>query len=173
MLRKTMIALFAMASVAVLAPDAASARGGFGGGGFMAVVAASTAVAFGGGGFRGGGFGGGGFRTAASAAAASVRPRSAAVVSCSGNRRLARWRMAWRMALGFITGDFRLPPPASAWASATASTAMATDGYYGAYPAAYDDSYYYGDGGYGGCYVARQRVLTRYGWRIRRCRCVE
>jgi hypothetical protein len=42
-------------------------------------------------------------------------------------------------------------------------------GYYGAYPAAYDDSYYYGDGGYGdgGCYVARQRVMTPYGWRIR------
>ena len=38
-------------------------------------------------------------------------------------------------------------------------------GYYGAYPAAYDDSYYYGDDG--GCYVVRQRVMTRYGWRIR------
>ena len=49
MLRKTMIALFACASVAMLIPDAASARGGFGGGG---------------GGFRGGGMGmgGGGFR---------------------------------------------------------------------------------------------------------------
>ena len=49
MLRKMMIALFACASVAMLAPDVASARGGFGGGG--------------GGGFRGGGgnrgFGGG------------------------------------------------------------------------------------------------------------------
>jgi hypothetical protein len=27
---------------------------------------------------------------------------------------------------------------------------------------AYDDSYY----GDGGCYLVRQRVLTRYGWRI-------
>ena len=54
MLRKIMIALFACASVAMLAPDAALARGGFGGGGFHG----------GGGGFRGGGMGmgGGGFR---------------------------------------------------------------------------------------------------------------
>jgi hypothetical protein len=54
MLRKTMIALLAIASVAVLAPDAASARGGFGGG------------------FHGGGIGmgGGGFRSAAISAGA-------------------------------------------------------------------------------------------------------
>src|SRR5258706_14591669 len=43
MLSKTMIALFAAASVGMLAPSAASARGGFGGGG---------------GGFHGGGGGG-------------------------------------------------------------------------------------------------------------------
>ena len=55
MLRKTMIALLAIASASLLAPDAASARGGFGGGGFHG-------GGFGGGGFRGGGFGGGGFR---------------------------------------------------------------------------------------------------------------
>src|SRR5437868_15166103 len=54
MLRKTMIALFAMASVAMLTPDVASARGGFGGGGFHG-------GGFGGGGFHGGGFHGGGF----------------------------------------------------------------------------------------------------------------
>jgi len=28
----------------------------------------------------------------------------------------------------------------------------------------YDDTYYAGDGG---CYIAQQRVLTRYGWRLR------
>jgi hypothetical protein len=49
MLRKTMMALFAAASLAVLFPTDASARGGFGGGGFH------------GGGFHGG-FGGGGWR---------------------------------------------------------------------------------------------------------------
>jgi hypothetical protein len=46
MLRKTLLALAAIASIGLLAPDPASARGGFGGG------------HFGGGGFHGGGFGG-------------------------------------------------------------------------------------------------------------------
>ena len=76
MLRKMMIALFACASVAVLAPDAALARGGFGGGG-------GGFHGGGGGGFRGGGMGmgGGGFRSGGMgmgggfrAAAVSVRP---------------------------------------------------------------------------------------------------
>src|SRR5258708_22662796 len=58
MLRKTMIALFAAASVGMLAPSVASARGGFGGGG-----GGFHGGGFGGGGFRGGGFGGGGFRS--------------------------------------------------------------------------------------------------------------
>ncbi len=61
MLRKTMIALFTVASIGMLAPSVASARGGgsFGaGGGFHG-------GGFGGGGFRGGGFGGGGFHSAA------------------------------------------------------------------------------------------------------------
>ncbi|RZN21462.1 hypothetical protein [Bradyrhizobium sp. Leo121] len=33
----------------------------------------------------------------------------------------------------------------------------------------YGDPYYgyYDNSGYGGCYVAQQRVLTSYGWRIR------
>src|SRR5580704_17712453 len=44
MLRKTVIALLALASFGLLSPDVASARGGFGGGGV--------------GGFHGGGFGG-------------------------------------------------------------------------------------------------------------------
>lgn len=35
------------------------------------------------------------------------------------------------------------------------------DDYYSSY---YDDSYYADDGG---CYIVRQRVLTRYGWRLR------
>jgi hypothetical protein len=41
---------------------------------------------------------------------------------------------------------------------------------YGPYGCGYPDGYagYYGDdGGYGGCYVARQRVMTPYGWRVR------
>ena len=84
MLRTMMIALFATASVAMLAPDVASARGGFGGGGggFR-----GGGGGFGGG-FHGGGFRGGGMGWAArvsgllgSAAAVSVRPGSEAVVS--------------------------------------------------------------------------------------------
>src|SRR5258706_13193619 len=55
MLRKTMIALFAAASVGMFAPSVASARGGFGGGG-------GGFPGGGGGGFHGGGVGGGGLR---------------------------------------------------------------------------------------------------------------
>jgi hypothetical protein len=77
MLRNTMIALFAAASVGMLAPSVASARGGFGGGGggfhgggfggggFRGGAGGGFhGAGFGGGGFRGGGFGGGGFRSA-------------------------------------------------------------------------------------------------------------
>ncbi len=36
--------------------------------------------------------------------------------------------------------------------------------YYDDYPYYYDDSYYSDDTG---CYIVRQRVLTRHGWRVR------
>jgi hypothetical protein len=36
--------------------------------------------------------------------------------------------------------------------------------YYDDYPYNYDDSYYAGDSG---CYIVRQRVHTRHGWRVR------
>ena len=36
--------------------------------------------------------------------------------------------------------------------------------YYDDYPYYYDDSYYGDDSG---CYIVRQRVLTRHGWRVR------
>src|SRR5229473_2660057 len=66
MLRKTMIALFAAASVGMLAPSVASARGGFGGGGGGFHGGGGGGFhGGGGGGFRGGGFGGGGFHSAA------------------------------------------------------------------------------------------------------------
>jgi len=42
----------------------------------------------------------------------------------------------------------------------------------GVYPGYYDGYYpYYGDEGV--CYVVRQRVMTRYGWRIRRVNVCE
>ena len=94
MLRKTMIALFAVAAVGLVSPSVAFARGGHGGGGFHG-------GGHGGGGFHGGGFRGGGFGA-----------------------------------------------------------------YYGGYGYPYGyGGYYYNDGG---CYLVRQRVLTRYGWRLRR-----
>jgi uncharacterized membrane protein len=101
MLRKTIIALFAVAAVGLVSPSVASARGGggfhgggHGGGGFH-------------GGFRGGGFRGGGF------------------------------------------GGFGLYGPYA----------------YGGYGYPYSYGGYYADGG---CYLIRQRVMTRYGWRLRR-----
>jgi hypothetical protein len=45
-------------------------------------------------------------------------------------------------------------------------------GYYGGYGYGYGYGYPYGYGGYdagdGGCYLVRQRVMTQYGWRVRR-----
>ena len=105
MLRKTIIALFAVAAVGLVSPSAAFARGGHGGGGFHG-------GGHGGSGFHGGGFRGGGFRGG-----------------------------------GFRGGGF--------------------GAYYGGYgyPYGYGGGYYYDDGG---CYLVRQRVMTRYGWRLRR-----
>jgi hypothetical protein len=72
MLRRTMIALFAVASVAMLVPETASARGGFrGGGGFHS--GGFRAGGIGGGGFRAAAIGGGGFRAAALPVAAGFR----------------------------------------------------------------------------------------------------
>jgi hypothetical protein len=106
MLRKTMIALFTVASIGMLAPSVASARGGggfgggggfhggggFGGGGFHGGGFGGGGFhggGFGGGGFRGGGFGGGGFRSAAIASGGfrsepSQPMVSAAAVSTTG-----------------------------------------------------------------------------------------
>ena len=65
MLRKTVIALLAVASIGLVSPTMALARGGGGGAvALAAVVAAATEAAWAagrGGGFYGGGFGGGGF----------------------------------------------------------------------------------------------------------------
>jgi len=105
MLRKTIIALFAIASIGALAPGAALARGGHGGGGFH-------------GGFHGGGF--------------------------HGGRGFGLGGVGLGLGYG-LYGPY---------------------GYYGDYGYPYyahDDRFYDGDG----CYVVRQRVHTRYGWRIR------
>ena len=115
MLRKTILALMAVAAIGLGSATDASARGGGGhGGGGGGYGGGGGGFHGGGGGFHGGGggfHGGGGFRGG-----------------------------------GFRGGGV---------------------GYYGGY------GYPYGYGGYydddvGGCYLVRRRVMTRYGWRIRR-----
>lgn len=113
MLRKTLIALAAVATVGLLATDMAQARGFGGHGGFVG----------GGhfGGFRGGG---GGFGRG----------------------------------FGYGVGGFGL-------GVGLGYGVYGPYGYYGGY-GPYSEGGYYADDG-GGCYVVRQRVHTRYGWRVR------
>ena len=162
MLRKMTIALFAAASVAMLAPDAALARGGFGGGGFHA------GGFHGGGGFRGGGIGmgGAGFR----AAAIGGGGFRAAALPAGGFRGGAFAANSFRG--GFHPGfrHRRFPFAAAAIGVGLGYGLYGPYGYYNDYDygdpyyGSYDDSYYHGDSG---CYIVRRSVLTPYGWRIR------
>jgi hypothetical protein len=172
MLRKTMIALLAVASISILMPDVALAGhggggggGGHGGGGGFG---GGHGGGFGGGrGFGGGGFGGAGF-AARSGSFGSSFARSTAIGAAGVGAGVAGFHGA-RIATGnfnhgvwhggfhhgfrhgrrfFVAGGFWGP------------------GYYDDY---YDYPYYTADDYYynGGCYVVRERVHTRYGWRIR------
>jgi hypothetical protein len=160
MLRKTMIALFAAASFGILAPDAASARGGFGGGGFHG-GGGGFHGGFGGGGFHAGGMGGG-FRSAAIGGGGF---RSAAIGGGGfPNRSFAAHGFGGR---GFHHGfHHRHGFPLAAFAAGVGYGLYDPYDYgydYG-YPYYADDYSYYDDGG---CYVVQQRVLTGYGWRLR------
>jgi hypothetical protein len=170
MLRKTMIALLAFASISMLAPDVALARGGGGGGGGHGGGGGGHGGGFGGGfggggrGFSGGGFGGAGFGAAAvrGGSFGNSFARSTAV-GAAGAAGVAGFQ-AGRFATGgwhhggfhgfrhgrrfFVAGGF--------WGPGY------YDDYYD-YPYYADDSYYYG----GNCYIVRQRVHTSNGWRIR------
>jgi hypothetical protein len=120
MLRKMIMAALAIAAVGLATPQAAQARGGFGGGGHI-----------GGGGHWGGGGG---------------------------------WGHGWH------GGGF--------WPGVAIGAGIAGAGYYGAYGYGYGDPYYYGagydDGGYGAqCYLVQQRVMTQWGWRVRRVQVCE
>ena len=162
MLRKTMIVLCAAASVAMLAPDTASARGGFGGGGGFRGGGGFHGGGFHGGGFRGGGIGigGGGFRAAAIGGGGGFRAARAAVLPAAAGFRG-----------GFHHGFRHRGFPIAAAAIVGAGVGYGAYGYYSGYDDAYpyyanygyDDGYYYGDGG---CYVVQQRVLTPYGLSI-------
>ena len=178
MLRKTMVALFAMASVAMLVPDVASARGGFGGG-------------RGGGGFHGGGFHGGGFRGGgigmggAGFRAAAIGPGFRAAGRLDSVPRVRSASAAARLQPTVFAVATTGPDSGTAdipmWPAAVGAGLA-----YGAYPYGYgyDDGYYgnayyatsypYGDGYYddyyygnGGCVILRKRVLTPYGWMLR------
>jgi len=171
MLRKSMVALLAIAAAALLAPDTASARGGFGGyrgGGYA-------------GGFRAAGVGIGGYRAAA----------------IGGGYRVAAVRTgtfannAWRT--GFYPGyrPWRRFPVAAAaavgaglaYGAYSYSDGYYDDAYYGngyygngyygnAYYPPYDTegNYVYNTGGYygdGSCYIVQRRIPTPYGWVLR------
>jgi hypothetical protein len=179
MLRKMMIALFACASVAMLAPDAAFARGGFGGGG--GGFHGGGGMGMGGGGFRGGGMGmGGGFRGGGMgmggggfrAAAIGGGGFRAAAIGGGGFRAAS----AALPAAGFRGGTFAVnrfggfrPGFRHHRRFPFAVTAIGLGFGYGYYDDYYDYGYpYYGDYyGDGGCYIVRRSVLTPYGWRFR------
>jgi hypothetical protein len=162
MLRKSMIALFAVASLSMLAPDVALARGGggggghggggggHGGGGFGGGFGGGRVGGFGGGGFRSGGFGGSAFHTGGFNGS-FARSTAVSAAGFQGGRFAANGfrRSGFHHGRRFFAGGFFGP------------------GYYDDY---YDYPYYAGDDSYydnGGCSVVQRRVHTRYGWRIR------
>src|SRR5258705_9909674 len=107
MLRKTIVALFAIASIGMLAPDVASARGGFGGGGMGGFRGGGGFGGFRGGGgfggFRAGGIGmgGAGFRAPATPAGFPTSPFTPRLCPSALSRNPFRGRPL----------RFRLPPP--------------------------------------------------------------
>jgi hypothetical protein len=158
MLRKSMIALCAVASLGLLAPDMALARGGGGGG-----------HGGGGGGFGGGRGGGGGFGGFSGVRAGGPSFGAAAVRSGSFGNSFARTTAVGPAGVAGVQG--------SRWASSGFHTGFRHGGFrhgfhrnrffvggYGFWP--YDDYYDYPYYDYGGCYVVERRVHTRYGWRI-------
>lgn len=168
MLRKTMLAVGAVAAIGLLLPDDAFARGGFGGG------------------VRGGGFGGGGFRPAGvgtggagfRAASVGVGIRGGAIAP--GLRAGTFAGNAWRA--GYYPGyrPFRRFPVAAAAAVIGSGAAYGAypygygyDGYYAQpyyanYPYDYSGNMVYNGGYYGnGCTVVQQRFPTPYGWVLR------
>ena len=161
MLRKSMIALCAVASLGLLVPDMALARGGGGGGhggggGF-------------GGGRGGGGFGGGGFGGFSGVRAGGPSFGAAAVRSGSFGTSFARTTAIGAAGVAGVAGSRWA---GSRWAGNPAfrhgfhHRRFFVAGFGGGFWPYYDDWYdypYYYDGG---CYIVQQRVHTRFGWRI-------
>jgi hypothetical protein len=148
MLRKMMIALMATVALGVLAPDAASARGGgFGGGGHGG---------FGGGGLHGGGFAGfhgGGFGGSHGGVAAfHGAPIMGGVAAFHGGPH--------------VVGDFHRGFHRHFF---IAGAGYVPYGYYDDSYSDYPDQVYYDDGNVeeSSCMAVRHRVHTRHGWRYR------
>lgn len=156
MLRKSMVALLAIGAVALLTAESASARGGFGGGGYRA----------------GGGMGG--YRAVAIGGGYRV----------AGMRTGTFANNAWRT--GFYPGYRpwrRYPVAAAAVVGAGLAYGAYPYGYYDAgyynagyygnpYYPPYDEAgnYVYNAGGYygdGGCTIIQRRIPTPYGWVLR------
>ncbi len=162
MLRKVMIALMATIALGVLAPEAASARGGgfggghggFGGGGHFGGFSGGHLGGFSG--FHGGGVGGwhGGV------AAFHSAPMGGVATFHGGPHFVGGFHPGFHHGFRrhfFIVGAGFVPY-----------------GYYDTYPYYdYPDQVYYDGGGYveeTGCMIVHHRVHTRHGWRYRTVR---
>jgi hypothetical protein len=158
MLHKTMIALCAMASIGMLAPEMALARGG------------------GGGGHGGGGFGGGG-RGAGGMSAGSFAGRSAGGGSFNGGNVSNSFARATPNA--GVQGNFQGNFQGNRFAGANSGGRGRFDrgfrgrGFFAGGVGIYDGYSDYPDYAYddysdnGGCYVVQRRIQTPYGWRVR------
>ncbi len=196
MLRKTMIALCAIASIGMLAPDVALARGGGGGHG--------GGGGFGGGGGGHGGFGGGGFGGHAAMGGGGFGGGHAA--SFGGGRGMGGGGFGGHAgnfsggnfaARGMTTGNVnsfaRATPNVAVQGNRFANANFARNANFnrpgfhhgfhrfhnrnfffaGGFVGPYYDYWDYPDYAYndyydnGNCYVVQRRVHTSYGWRIR------
>jgi hypothetical protein len=168
MLRKATMALCAIASIGMLAPDMALARGGgggsgghgggsFGGGGGGRGAGGMSAGSFagrsvGGGNFNGGNFNGGNVGNSFARATPNAGVQGNFQGNFQGNRFAGansggrgRFDHGFRRGRGFFAGGVGI-----------------YDNYWDYPDYAYDD---YSDNG--GCYVVQRRVQTQYGWRVR------
>jgi hypothetical protein len=167
MLRKTVIALLAVASVGLVSPTMALARGGGGGGGGHGGGGfgggGGHGGGFGGGGFHGGGFGGGGFHGGGFGA---FHANSFAMGGVHNGGMAGAFHNGADFRGGeFHGGGFR----GHGFRRGLAFGAVGAGLGYGLYDDyAYDAPYDYGDTYYdnGSCYVVQRRVHTTHGWRL-------
>jgi hypothetical protein len=169
MLRKMLLAMGAVAAIGLLAPDEASARGGFGGGGFR-----------GGGGYGGGfrgagiGMGGAGFR----AASVGGGFRAAAIApglrggTFAGNAWRAGYHPGYRPWRGYPLAAAAVVGAGAAYRAYPYGYGYYDDyyaqPYYANYPYDYNGNLVVNGGYYGnGCTIVQQRFPTPYGWVLR------